>query len=109
MDNNSHTEPTNHWLKMVAEPTQPATPAETVSEAIRSSVIPEAQIEKRRPGRPALPPEERARRKKIQQEVNQKRQLARRKAMAILADRHNEEFETLLGEQMSEIENGATH
>lgn len=62
-----------------------------------------AKAEKRRPGRPALPVEERARRKKLQQETNQKRQLARRKAMVILSERHVEEFEALLAEQLDMI------
>lgn len=55
----------------------------------------EAPIQKKR-GRKPLPVEERERRRAIQIEKNRIKQDARRRALAVLAHRHSEEFQQLL-------------
>ena len=74
----------------------PTAIAEAIS-APSAQITAEATAPKKR-GRKPLAPEERARRRAAQQEVNRKKQEARRKALAILSERHTEEFEQILKE-----------
>lgn len=56
--------------------------------------------DKRRRGRPALPPEERARRREVQKQVYKRKDVARRRAQLILQSRHLDEYKTLVEEQL---------
>lgn len=57
--------------------------------------------EKRGPGRPSLPPEERARRKAEQSKIYKRRNEARRRATVVLRERHSEEFKSLLQQELN--------
>ena len=57
--------------------------------------------QKRGPGRPALPPDERARRKAEQSKIYKRRNEARRRATVALRERHSEEFKTLLEQELN--------
>lgn len=59
-----------------------------------------ATQEKRRPGRPSLPPEERARRREQQKLVYKRKDEARRRALNILQKRYSDEYKTLVEEQL---------
>lgn len=59
----------------------------------------EAETKKKR-GRKPLPPEERERRRAIQVEKNRIKQDARRRALAVLAHRHSEEFQQILRKEL---------
>lgn len=54
-------------------------------------------------GRKPLPPEERERRRAIQALVNRKKQDARRRALAVLAERHTAEFDELFKNELIKI------
>lgn len=56
---------------------------------------------KRKRGRPPLPADERARRKEEQKIRYREKGEARRRALAILRERHEAEFQSLLEEQMA--------
>lgn len=75
-----------------------------IPQAVTAVMAPEPTVElvkeRKKPGRKPLPPEERARRRAEQRDVNAKRQEARRYAMKILSERHPEEFEALLELQL---------
>ena len=66
-----------------------------------TSINREMSIEKRRPGRPALPPEEKARREAERKIKNRVLLDARRRAGIILQERHADEFKALLTEQLN--------
>jgi predicted metallo-beta-lactamase superfamily hydrolase len=53
-------------------------------------------------GRKPLPPEERERRRSAQAEKNRIKQDARRRALAILAHRHSDEFQAILNEELKD-------
>lgn len=55
---------------------------------------------KRRPGRPSLPPEERARRREEQKLVYKRKDEARRRALNILQKRYSDEYKSLVEEQL---------
>ena len=58
---------------------------------------------KRRPGRPSLPAEEKARRQAEQKIRYRHRDEARRRASQILQQRHAEEFATILQQEINQI------
>lgn len=66
-----------------------------------TSISQEITTEKRRPGRPALSPEEKARRQAEQKDRYRSRGDARRRAMSILQKRHADEFKSILEEQLN--------
>lgn len=66
-----------------------------------TSVSREITSAKRGRGRPALPPEEKARRQAEQKERYRTRGDARRRAIAILQERHADEFQSILQKELS--------
>ena len=58
---------------------------------------------KRRPGRPALDPSEKARRQGEQKSRYAKRNESRRRALTILQERHEDEFNSILAELNSQV------
>lgn len=65
-----------------------------------TSISHEMTTGKRGPGRPSLPPEEKARRQAEQKERYRNRGDARRRATAILLNRHADEFQRILQEEL---------
>lgn len=66
-----------------------------------TSISREITSEKRGPGRPSLPPEEKERRRAEQKVRYRNRGDARRRAIAILQRRHADEFQQILQDELS--------
>lgn len=68
-----------------------------------TSIATEITTTKRRPGRPSLSPEEKARRQAEQKIRYRRRDEARRRASLILQERHSDEYKSILQQELNQI------